>query len=68
MLSDKAYDLLAKALAPRIANAIQCSDKYIELMLDLVPDLVTTELGEMDDLVLYELCLCVIDKMCLKVA
>jgi hypothetical protein len=68
MLSDKAYELLAKSLAPKVANAIQCSDKYIEVMLDLVPDLVTTELGEMDDLVLYELCLCVIDKMYLKVA
>jgi len=68
VLSYKAYDLLAKSLVPKVANAIQCSDKYIELMLDLVPDLVTTELGEMDDLVLYELCLCVIDKMYLKVA
>ena len=66
MLSDKAYDLLAKSLAPRVANAIQCSDKYIELMLDLVPDLVTTELGEMDDEVLFELSLCVLDQMYLK--
>ena len=68
MLSDKAYDLLAKSLAPRVANAIQCSDKYIELMLDLVPDLVTTELGEMDDLVLYELSLCLLDRIYLKAA
>ena len=68
MLSNKAYNLLAKSLVPKVANAIQCSDKYIELMLDLVPDLVTTELGEMDDEVLFELSLCVIDKMYIKVA
>ena len=66
MLSNKTYDLLAQTLAPRVANAIQCSDKYIELMLDLVPDLVTIELGEMDDEVLFELSLCVLDQMYLK--
>ena len=66
MLSNKTYNLLAKTLAPRIANAIQCSDKYIELMLDLVPDLVTTELGEMDDEIFYELCMCVVDRIYLK--
>lgn len=66
MLSDKAYELLAKSLAPKVANAIQCSDKYIEVMLDLVPDLVTTELGEMDDEIFYELCMCVVDRIYLK--
>ena len=66
MLSDKAYELLAKSLAPKVANAIQCSDKNIEVMLDLVPDLVTTELGEMDDEIFYELCMCVVDRIYLK--
>ena len=66
MLSNKTYNLLAKSLAPKIANAIQCSDKYIELMLDLVPDLVTTELGEMDDEIFYELCMCVVDRIYVK--
>jgi len=66
MLSNKAYELLAKELAPNIAHEVQMTDKYIELMLDLVPDLITTELGEMDDEVLYELSLCVLDRMYLK--
>ena len=66
MLSTKAYNMLAQTLAPRIVEAIQSSDKYIEFMLDLVPDLITTELGEMDDDVFYELSLCVIDRIHLK--
>ena len=68
MLSNKAYQMLANTLAPRIANELQCSDKFVELLHDIIPDLITSELGEMDDEVLFELSLCVMDKMYLKTA
>lgn len=68
MLSSKAYNLLAKTLAPRIANELQCSDKFVELMHDIVPGLIVDELGEMDDETLFELSLCVMDKIYLKTA
>lgn len=68
MLSDKAYNLLANTLAPRIANALQCSDAFVNLMHEEVPGLITSELGDMDEETLFELSLCVMDRIYLKTA
>ena len=66
MLSTKAYNMLAKSLAPRIANGLQMSDRFCELMHELVPELITEEIGECDEDTLFELSLCVMDKMYIK--
>jgi hypothetical protein len=68
MLSNKAYKMLADVLAPRLANELQSSERFVEFMHEVVPDLITTELGEMDDDTLFELSLCVMDKFYLKTA
>ncbi len=68
MLSNKAYKMLADVLAPRLANELQSSDRFVEFMHEVVPDLITAELGEMDDDTLFELSLCVLDKFYLKTA
>lgn len=68
MLSNKAYQMLANTLAPRIANELQSSEAFVDLMHEVIPDLITQELGEMDDEVLFELSLCVLDKIYLKTA
>ena len=68
MLSNKAYKMLADVLAPRLANELQSSERFVEFMHEVVPDLITAELGEMDDDTLFELSLCVMDKFYLKTA
>ena len=68
MLSDKAYKLLAKELAPKVANELQCSEQFVNLMHEMIPDLITRELGEMDEEVLFDLSLCVMDSLYLKTA
>ena len=68
MLSNKAYQMLASVLAPRIANELQCSERFIEFMHDTIPELIVSELGDMDEDTLLELSLCVMDKFYLKTA
>ena len=68
MLSTKAYQMLANTLAPRIANELQSSEAFVDLMHEVIPDLITQELGEMDDETLFELSMCVLDKIYLKTA
>jgi hypothetical protein len=67
MLSDKAIRMLAKNLAPRVANEIQCSDRFCELLHELVPDIITSELGTLDEDILFEISLATMDALYLKV-
>jgi hypothetical protein len=68
MLSNKAYKMLADVLAPRIANELQCSERFVEFMHEMIPVLIEQELGECDDEILFELSLAVMDKFYLKTA
>ena len=60
--------MLANTLAPRIANELQSSEAFVDLMHEVIPDLITQELGEMDEETLFELALCTMDKIYLKTA
>jgi hypothetical protein len=66
MLSNKAYKMLADVLAPRIANELQSSERFIEILHEVVPDLIVNEIGECDDEVLFELALTVMDRIYIK--
>jgi len=68
MLSNKAYKMLADVLAPRLANELQSSERFVEFMHEMIPVLIEQELGEMDEEVLFELSLCVMDRMYIKTA
>ena len=68
MLSNKAYKLLAKTLAPKIAGELFASEAWVDFLHENVPALIEKELGEMDEEVLYDLSLCVMDSLYLKTA
>lgn len=65
MLSSKAYNMLAKTLAPKVIDELFSSDKFITFLHEEVPAVIEAELGEMDEETLFELSLCVMDKIIL---
>ena len=66
MLTNKAINLLAKQLAPAVADEIFCSDDWIQLCHTLIPALVTEKLGEVDEDLLFDLTLCIMDRFTIK--
>ena len=60
--------MLANVLAPRIANELQCSEQFVNLMHEMIPDLITNELGELDEDTLFDLSLEVMDRIYFKTA
>lgn len=66
MLSNKALNILAEKIAPKVVDAILESEEWITLCHDLVPDAVTRELGDLDDDLHFELSLMIMDRITLK--
>ena len=65
-LSNKATNILAKAIAPKAADAIFADERWVDLMQEIIPEVVTKELGDCDDDLLFELSLCVMDRITLR--
>jgi hypothetical protein len=66
-LSTKTLQLLAKTLAPTIAEKIMQSEEFVELLHSTIPALIEDELGEIDDDVLFDLSMITMEKMSLSV-
>jgi hypothetical protein len=66
MLSNKATNILATAIAQKAADAIFEDERWVDLLQEIIPDVVTKELGEVDDDLLFDLSLTVMDKLVLK--
>ena len=66
MLNHKTLSLLANTLAPKVADKILMSEKFIECLMEMIPDIVDKELGEMDEDLHFDLSMMVMDRMMLK--
>ena len=66
-LSTKTLQLLAKTLAPTIAEKIMQSEEFAEFLHTMIPAMIETELGEVEDDVLFDLSLITMEKMSLTV-
>jgi hypothetical protein len=66
MLSNKTVIKMAEALAPEVMDNIYCSDAFVTMMHEVIPDIITAKMGKLDDELLYELSHCVMDKIYLK--
>ena len=67
MLSNKAINLLAKSLAPDVANEIFESEAWVTLCHEVVPAAVTKLIGEVDEDLLFELSLAIMDRVSVRV-
>ena len=65
-LSNKAVNVLAKVVASDVADDILMSEEWVTLCHELVPALITEKLGEVEEDLLYELALCVMDRIVVK--
>jgi hypothetical protein len=64
-LSTKALNLLADSLAPKIAEELYSSEAFMEFMHNQVPAIIDSEIGEMDDDLMFDLSLLVMERIIL---
>jgi hypothetical protein len=65
-LSNATFNKLADALKAEVVSYILQDERYVEFLMDMIPDAIQEKLGPMDDIVLYELSLCVMEKIELR--
>ena len=66
MISTKALNLLADALAPQVAEKITQSEEFIELLHKLIPAIVDEDLGECHEDLLFDLSMMVMERLSLR--
>jgi hypothetical protein len=62
-LSNQTYNKLASALVPEVIDYIHKDERYVLFMQEIIPDAVVDKMGQIDDEVLFELSMCIMDKM-----
>jgi hypothetical protein len=62
-LSNATFNKLADAFKSEVVSYILQDERYVEFLMDMIPDAIQEKLGPMDDIVLYELSLCVMEKI-----
>ena len=65
-LSAKCVSQMADALKEEIIEHIYMSEKYNEVMHDLVSEALDQQLGEIDEDLFFELGMCIVDRLHLK--
>jgi hypothetical protein len=65
-LSNKTYNKLADALLPEVIEYIFEDERWVNFMQEIIPDAITNKMGNVDPDVLYDLSLCVMDKIAFK--
>lgn len=65
-LSNQTYQNLANALKDEVVDFIFESDAYFDFMRETIPEAIQAKLGPVDDEVLFELSMCLMDKIYLK--
>ena len=66
MLSTKAINILASSIVEGVVDDLYASEEFVNMLHETIPGLVTTRLGECSEDLLFELSLCVMDKIILK--
>lgn len=58
-LSDSTIQRLADVLSDDVAQYITEDDRFFDLMVELIPDAIRDKLGDVDDMILAELSMCI---------
>ena len=64
-LSHKTTTLLANTLAPKVAEVIYQSEDFIEFLHEQIPALIESELGEVEQDLLFDLAFMVMERLSL---
>jgi len=65
-LSSQTVSNLANALKPEVIDYIYTDERLCEFLHEIVPDAIKSKLGPVDEDVLFDLSLCVMDRIILK--
>lgn len=65
-LSTNTIIRLSEALSQDVADYITDDHRFFDLMVELIPDAITAKLGDVDDMVLAELSMCMSERLILK--
>lgn len=66
-LSNTTIHKLSQVLAPEVAEKIFESERWVDLMHEMVPEIIQAEMGEIEEDLLLEISMLVMDKIWLKV-
>ena len=65
-LSTKALNILAEKIAPEVAAAIFEDERWVDLLHEIVPDVVTRAIGDCDEDLLFDLSLITMERITLR--
>ena len=65
MLSTTAIKILADKIAPEVINELAMSETFVQFLHEHIPPLIDDKLGECDDDLMFDIALCIMDKVSL---
>lgn len=65
-LSNSTIQKLAAALTPEVIEFIYKDERWVEFMMEMVPEFLDKQMGEMDDDLMVELSQCIMDNVEIK--
>ena len=65
-LSSKAIQSLAEVLAPEVIDYIHEDERYVEFMMEIIPDAIQDKLGPISHELMNELPMCVMDRIAFR--
>lgn len=66
-LSNQTVSKLADALSPEVIDYIFNDERWVDFMHEIVPDAVQDKLGDLDEDLMFELSVCIMDRIMLRV-
>lgn len=66
MLSNETINKLADALKKEVIDYIYEDERWCEFLHEIVPDAIHDKLGQVDDAILFDLSMCIMDRIALK--
>jgi len=62
-LSNSTIQRLADALCDDVASYITEDERFFDLMFELIPDAIHDKLGDVDDMIIAELSMCIAERI-----
>ena len=62
-LSNSTIQRLADALCDDVTSYINDDDRFFDLMVELIPDAIRSKLGDVDDIIVAELSMCISERL-----
>jgi hypothetical protein len=67
-LSNQTVQKLSDVLTPEVVSYIMEDERWVDFMHEIVPDAIQDVLGDVDQDLMFELALCIMDKISFKVS